>query len=112
MLLTRSDFTPILLCLQGGLGEFSLLKGHIFERMCQVASTGVASLTAKGLDPLRMAMRAISDEGMDLSIGDAEVRTLLIGAGEALGVHALGSSPPAFHLAPRAHRSWRGPSSR
>jgi len=59
-----------------------------------------------------MAMRAISDEGMDLSIGDAEVRTLLIGAGEALGVHALGSSPPAFHLAPRAHRSWRGPSSR
>src|SRR6266699_4491428 len=42
MLLTRSDFTPTLLCLQGGLGEFSLLKGRIFERMCQVASTGIA----------------------------------------------------------------------
>jgi hypothetical protein len=48
MLLTRSDFTPILLCLQGGLGEFSLLKGHIFERMCQVASTPVPSEQVRG----------------------------------------------------------------
>ena len=41
MLLTRSDFTPTLLCLQGGLGGFSLLQGRNFERMCQVASTGI-----------------------------------------------------------------------
>src|SRR5581483_2036981 len=39
MLLTRPDCTPTLLCLQGGVGEFSLSKGRIFERMCQVAST-------------------------------------------------------------------------
>jgi hypothetical protein len=30
--------------LQGGLGEFSLLKGRIFERMCQVASTRASAL--------------------------------------------------------------------
>ena len=59
----------------------------------------VASLTAKGLDALSLAMRAIADQGVDLSISDPEVRTLLIGAGVALGVHALWCSPAAFHLA-------------
>ena len=47
-----------------------------------------------------MPMLAISDEGVDLSIGDAKVRTLRVGTSETLGVHVLGGSPPAFHLAP------------
>jgi hypothetical protein len=49
-------------------------------------------------------MRAISDEGVDPIIGDAEVQALLIGTREAVGGYPLGSSPTAFHLAPEAHR--------
>jgi hypothetical protein len=47
----------------------------------------VASLTAKGLDPLGMPMLAISDEGVDMSIGDPVVGALLVGTGKALGIH-------------------------
>src|SRR5258708_8813647 len=66
---------------------------------------GVAGLTAKRLDALGLAMLAISDQGMDLSIGDPGVRALLIGAGETLGVHSLGCSPAAFPLTPGAYKS-------
>ena len=77
--------------------------------MAPSTERGVASLTAKRLDPLGMAMLAISDESMDVSIGDPEVRALLVGTGEALGVYPLGCSPPAFHLAPGAHEAGAGP---
>ena len=40
---------------------------------------GVAGLTAKRLDPLRLTMLAIADERMNESVGDAKVRALLIG---------------------------------
>jgi len=65
---------------------------------------GVAGRTSKGLDPLGVAMLAISDEGMDLSIGDPEGRALLVGTSEPRGVYAFGGSPSAFHLGPRTHR--------
>jgi hypothetical protein len=64
-----------------------------------------ASLAAKGLDPFDLAMLAIPNQRVDASISDAEVRTLLIGTGEAFGVNALGCSSPAFHLTPGAY--WR-----
>ena len=67
---------------------------------------GVASLTAKGLDPFSKTMLAISNQGMNVSVCDAEVRALVIGTGLALGVHSLECSPPAFHLTPGGH-SWR-----
>jgi hypothetical protein len=53
-------------------------------------------------------MLAISDEGVDLSIGDPKVRALLVGTSEALGIDPLGGSPTAFDLTPRWHgrRSW------
>src|SRR5215469_14575885 len=73
---------------------------------------GVAGLTTKRLDPLDMAMLAIPDQGMDMSIGDPEVRALLVGAGEPLGVDAFGCSPSAFHLRPGRRSSRRWPSSR
>jgi hypothetical protein len=68
---------------------------------------GMAGLTAERLDLLSTTVLAIADQRMDLSIGDAEVGALLIGTGEAGGVHPLGRSPPAFDLAPGAHRSRR-----
>ena len=64
-------------------------------------------MTAKRLDLLGMAMLAISDESVDVGFGDPVVLALLIGTGEASGVHPLGRSPPAFDLAPGAHRSRR-----
>src|SRR5215471_5715465 len=66
---------------------------------------GLAGLTAEGLDPLSRAMLAIPDEGMDLSIGNPEVLTLVVGTSKALGVYAFGSTSPAFHLTPGAY--WR-----
>jgi hypothetical protein len=66
---------------------------------------GVAGLTTKRLDPLGLAMLAIADERMDVSVCDAEVRALLIGTGETLGVYAFGGSPAAFHLTPGTY--WR-----
>ena len=68
------------------------------------SESGAAGLTAKRLDALGMAMLAIADQRVDVSISDAEVRALRIGTGVARGVYAFGCSPPAFHLAPGTHR--------
>ena len=68
---------------------------------------GAARLTPERLDWFGLAMLAIPDERMDLSISIAEVQALLVGTGVALGVHSLGGSPPAFHLAPGTHRRSR-----
>ena len=68
---------------------------------------GVAGLTTKRLDPLCRTMLAISDERVDVSIGDPEVCALLIGTSKALGVHSLGYSPPAFHFMPGPNRQRR-----
>ena len=69
------------------------------------AERGAAGLAAKGLDLLGTAMLAIPNQRVDVSIGDAEVRALLIGTGEAFSGYALGCSPPAFHLTPGVY--WR-----
>jgi len=89
-----------------------LVRGSLQTIQGGVASgseRGVTGRASKRLDPLDMAMLAIPDEGVDMSIGDAGVRTLRVGTGEALGIHPLGRSPPAFHLTPRSHRQRRWP---
>jgi len=68
---------------------------------------GVAGLASKRLDPLSMAMDAIPHQGVDSSVSDVEVRTLVDGTGEALCIHPFRCSPPAFDLAPGAHRQRR-----
>src|SRR5690348_9882484 len=73
---------------------------------------GAASLTAKGLDMLGLAVLAITNQRMDLSISNAEVQALLVGTGVSLGADSLGGSPAAFDLAPGAYWCWRWPSSR
>ncbi|MGZ3646386.1 MAG: hypothetical protein ACXVCM_21350 [Ktedonobacteraceae bacterium] len=74
---------------------------------CVAPSTegGMAGLTAKGLDALGLAMFAISNQCMNVSIDDAEIRALLIGTGEAVGVYPLRCSPAVFHLTPGTY--WR-----
>jgi hypothetical protein len=72
----------------------------------------VTRLAAKGLDLLGAAMLAVPDKCMDVSIGVAEVRALLLGTGEAFRINTLGGSSSAYYLAPRPHWSWHRPSSR
>ena len=67
--------------------------------MRRARERGAASLTAKRLDALGLAMLAIANQRMNLSIGNAEVQALLVGTGVTLGVDALGCSPAAFDLA-------------
>jgi hypothetical protein len=52
-----------------------------------------------------MTMLAIPNQCVDLSIGDPEIRALLVGTGETLGIDPFGRSPTAFDLAPEAYRS-------
>ena len=59
-------------------------------------------LTAKRLDALRMAMCTIPNQGVDVSVRNPGVQALVIGTGEALGVHPFRGSPPTFDLAPGA----------
>jgi hypothetical protein len=63
-------------------GGFQTVQGGVVPS----SEGGAAGLTAKGLDPLGMAMRAIANQGMDVSICDPSVRALVVGAGKALGV--------------------------
>jgi len=74
--------------------------------------SGAARLTAKGLDPLGLTMLAVPDQGVDSSVSVAKVAALLVGTGEAIGVDAFRGSPPAFDLAPGAHKHWGRHSSR
>lgn len=69
---------------------------------------GVASLAAKGLDALGLPMLPIANQGMNVSVCDARVGTLVVRTGEALCIHPFRCSPPTFHLTPGAHwqRRW------
>src|SRR6266699_2870396 len=85
-----------------------LLRGSFQTVQGGVASSterGAASLTTERLDLLGLTMLAIANQRMNVSVCNPEVETLVVGTGIALGVHALGGSPPAFDLAPGTHRS-------
>jgi len=73
-------------------GSFQAVEG----RVAPASERGTAGLAAKRLDLLGPAMRAISDQSVDVSISVPEVMTLVVGAGEALGVHPSGGLPAGF----------------
>ena len=86
-----------------------LLRGGlqaIQGRVPPGSERGAARLTAKGLDALSLAVLAITNQRMNLSLGNAEVGALWVGAGVSLGVDPLGCSPAAFDLVPRAYWCW------
>jgi len=56
-----------------------------------------------------MTMLAVANQSMNGSVCDAEVRTLPVGTGEAVGLYPLGGSPSAFHLRPRTYGQRRWP---
>ena len=63
---------------------------------------GAAGRTSKRLDALGLAVLAIADESMDLSIGDPGVWALLVGTGETLRVYADGELLAGFSPRTRA----------
>jgi len=65
---------------------------------------GAAGLTPKRLNALGLAVLAIANESMYVCVCNAEVGALVVGAGEAVRVYALGCSSPPFDLAPGPHR--------
>ena len=83
-------------------GGFQTIQGGVASG----SERHVASLAAKGLDALGMAMCAIPDQGVDMRIGDPGVRALLVGTGEPSVFTRMACSPAAFHLTPGAYRRW------
>ncbi|GHO71727.1 hypothetical protein KSC_106190 [Ktedonobacter sp. SOSP1-52] len=90
-----------------GRGGFQTIQGSVASG----SECGVAGLTTKRLDPLSLAMSAITDQGVDVSVCDPGVRALRVGTSEALSIDPLGGSPAAFHFAPGSHRrrQWLSP---
>jgi hypothetical protein len=81
-------------------GGFQTIQGGVAPGR----ESRVTGLAAKRLDLLGMAMLAITNQGVEVSVCDPGVRALLVGTGEALRVHPLGCSSAAFHLTPGAYR--------
>jgi len=72
--------------------------------MAPGSERSTAGLAAECLDALGMAMRAIPNESVNVSIGDAEIWASVVRAGEAICVYPLRCSSATFDLAPGAHR--------
>ncbi len=83
-------------------GSFQTVQGSVAPSSERRAT----DLTTKGLDALSIAMGAIPDQGVDASVCDPEVRTRIVGTGEALGVHAFRGSRRL--LTSRQGRTGRG----
>ena len=84
----------------GTRGSFQAVQ----RSMAPGSERGTASRASQCLDALGMAMLAIPNESMNVSVCDAEVRALVVRTGEAICVYPLGCSPAAFDLGPRADR--------
>jgi hypothetical protein len=101
------DRQPLCQCCQ----DFATALGGGFQtvewRIATRAKGGPTRLAAQGLDALAREVRAISDQGVDLRVGQAIVLTGAIGAGKPLCGDALGCAAAAFALTPGRHR-WTG----
>jgi hypothetical protein len=64
-------------------------------------------LAAKGLDALVLAMRPVTDEGMDLGVGDAMIEAGAIGAGKTVSHDAFGRTSSALEFSPRSNHRRR-----
>src|SRR5260370_5529792 len=72
--------------------------------MAPGSERGMAGLAAHCLDALGMAILAIANESMDVSVCDAEGRAMGVRTGEVICGHPLLCSSAAFGIAPGAHR--------
>jgi hypothetical protein len=81
-------------------GGFQAVQGGVASS----AESGVTGLATECLDLLSATMCAVSNQSVDVSVCDAEVRALVVGTGETLGIYPFRSTSPAFDLAPGAHR--------
>jgi hypothetical protein len=82
--------------------------GCRFEAIKWSVATGaearLACLTAEALDAFSLAVRTVTNQSVDLRIGNPIVRARLVRAGESLCGNPLGSTSTAFLIAPRGYR--------
>jgi hypothetical protein len=72
----------------------------------KLAATGMA---ANVLDTFILAVRAITDEGVNAGIGDPAIATLGVSAGASLGIDLFTVTAAALDVVPGRWRvSWRG----
>lgn len=75
---------------------FEVVQGRAFARR-EGLVTGLATELANGTS---LVNPAIADQGIDIGIGDAEVITTGLGAGEAGGINRFLAAAAAFALGP------------
>ena len=85
-------------------GPFEAIQG----RGTTGGAGGPTGLATKGLDALGLAMRAVTDQGVKLRIGDAVVRTSVVRTGEAVGGDASWGATAARELVPGERPRRRG----
>ena len=68
----------------------------IHGRTPPLRDLGFARLAEKVLNPFTLALMTIADQGMDLGVANAVVRTLAVRTGVPIGLDPL--LPPAFTL--------------
>jgi hypothetical protein len=67
------------------------------------AEGSITRLAAQRLDALAPSVCTVTNERVDLRIGDPIVRTRAVGAREAGGVDPFGRATATFHLPPGRH---------
>jgi hypothetical protein len=72
------------------------------------AEGGLAGLTPESLDTFSLAVRTITNQSVDLRIGNLIVRARTMWAGKSVCGNALASAPTAFANAPGRYRKVDG----
>jgi hypothetical protein len=80
----------------------------IERRIAASAEGGLAGLTAEGLDAFSFAVCTITNQRVDLRVGNLIVRAGSVRAGKSLGGNPLGSTPTAFAIGPWRYRKVGG----
>jgi hypothetical protein len=80
--------------------EWSLASEEVVNPVCPMMNIQLDRRSQELVDLSTMShgSTAIPDQGMNVSIGDPEVRAPVVGTGETLSVYAFGGSPPVFDL--------------
>jgi hypothetical protein len=80
----------------------------IKRRIATGAEGGLACLTPEGLDAFSLAMRTVTNQSVDLRVGNLIVQARPVRAGKSLCGNPLGSTSTAFSIAPRGCRKVGG----
>jgi hypothetical protein len=80
----------------------------IERRVAAGAEGGPACLTPESLDTFSLAVCTVTNQSVDLRVGNQIVRARTMWAGKSVCGNSLGSAPTAFAMAPRRYRNGEG----